>query len=84
MRFFSLLANLHGAFFGTLERLLMGWFIELSARFVFCSVLLLYFVNSAWLKAGESVFGFLTPGTVCICLNPAKHYGTGGVLTLLP
>ncbi len=63
MRFFSLLANLHEAFFGTLERLLKGWFIELSARFVFCSVLLLYFVNSAWLKAGESVFGFLAPGT---------------------
>jgi len=30
---------------------------------VFSSVLLFYFVNSAWLKTGESVLGFFSPGT---------------------
>ncbi|WP_235911814.1 DoxX family protein [Mesorhizobium xinjiangense] len=57
------LARLHGYVFAAIERALSGWFTGLAARLVFASVLLVYYLNSAWLKFGEGVFGFLNPTT---------------------
>jgi putative oxidoreductase len=53
------IVTLHGRFFSWLENALSGWFTGLAARFVFASVLLLYYLNSAWGKFGEGPLGFL-------------------------
>ncbi|WP_417667719.1 DoxX family protein [Roseibium sp.] len=57
----SLLVSLYQTVFGTLERLTSDWFLGLAARFVFASVLLVYFFNSALTKMGNGIFGFLSP-----------------------
>ncbi len=54
--------RLYSGFFGSIERALDGWFTGFAARFTFCSVLGLYYLNSGWLKFGDGVFGFLSPG----------------------
>ncbi|MEP0232096.1 DoxX family protein [Roseibium sp.] len=59
----GLLVSLYHTVFGTLERLTNGWFIGLAARFVFASVLLVYFINSALTKIGPGIFGFLSPSS---------------------
>jgi putative oxidoreductase len=56
-----LVVNLYQTVFGTLERVTDGWFLGFAARFVFASVLLVYFLNSAMTKIGSGVFGFLSP-----------------------
>lgn len=55
--------RLHNGFFGGIEKILDGWFIGFAARFAFASVLGLYYINSGWLKLGDGIFGFLSPGT---------------------
>ncbi|SHM45287.1 DoxX family membrane protein [Roseibium suaedae] len=57
----DLIVRLHGAVFGFADRMTRGWFLELAARFVFASVLLVYFFNSALTKVGPGLFGFLRP-----------------------
>ncbi|MEJ8473107.1 DoxX family protein [Roseibium algae] len=57
----SLLVGLYHSVFGTLERLTNGWFLGLAARFVFASVLLVYFINSGLTKIGSGFLGFLSP-----------------------
>lgn len=59
----GLLVRLHDGIFSGLERALSGWFTGFAARFAFASVLLLYYLNSAWGKFGEGVFGFLSPSS---------------------
>lgn len=59
----SLLVGLYQSVFGTIERLTNGWFLGLAARFVFASVLLFYFLNSALTKMGDGFLGFLSPST---------------------
>lgn len=56
---FRRIAVLHGRFFAPLESMLSGWFIGLAARFTFASVLLLYYLNSAWGKFGAGPLGFI-------------------------
>ncbi|MEZ5812717.1 MAG: DoxX family protein [Rhizobiaceae bacterium] len=57
------LVTLHHRFFAALESLLTGWFTGLAARFVFASLLFLYYVNSGWGKLGDGPFGFLSPNS---------------------
>ncbi len=59
----SLLVGLYQSIFGTIERLTNGWFLGLAARFVFASVLLVFFLKSALTKVGDGFFGFLSPST---------------------
>ncbi|MEP3276057.1 MAG: DoxX family protein [Stappiaceae bacterium] len=60
-RFVVHTANIHAAIFGALQRITDGWLLGLAARFVFASVLLVYFINSARTKMGEGLLGFLKP-----------------------
>lgn len=53
------LIMLHNSVFQRLENLLAAWFLPTLARFTFAATLLIYFWNSARLKIGEGVFGFL-------------------------
>ncbi|MEL6203061.1 MAG: DoxX family protein [Pseudomonadota bacterium] len=53
--------SLHNSIFGALSAAGQSWLTGLSARFVFASVLLLYYLNSGWQKLGEGFFGFLNP-----------------------
>lgn len=55
------LERLHRRVFAGFNALTGSWFTGLAARFVFASVLLLYYLNSGWNKLGEGVFGFLNP-----------------------
>lgn len=57
------LVTLHQRFFAGLESLLAGWFTGLVARFVFASLLALYYLNSGWGKLGDGLFGFLSPNS---------------------
>lgn len=53
------LISLHNDLFGKLETKLASWVLPTLARFTFAATLLIYFWNSARLKIGEGVFGFL-------------------------
>lgn len=55
------LVRLHHTVFSTLEAALAGWFNGFAARFAFASLLLVYYLNSAWNKLGDGLFGFLNP-----------------------
>lgn len=59
----SALINLYNAVFWALQRVLEDWFLGLAARFVFASVLLFYFLNSALTKVGSGFPGSLIPST---------------------
>ena len=52
--------RLHDAVFGTVERLLSGWFLGLFARFAVAAVLLVYYLNSAKTKVHEGFLGFFS------------------------
>ncbi|MDQ0314166.1 DoxX family protein [Amorphus orientalis] len=52
------LTRAYEAVFHGLDRILGGWFLGLAARFVFAAVLFLYFINSAFTKVGDGLFGF--------------------------
>ncbi|SFO43852.1 putative oxidoreductase [Cohaesibacter marisflavi] len=54
-------ASLHDRQFGWLERKLEPWFLGLSARLIFSSVLLFYFLNSALTKLGDGPLGLFSP-----------------------
>lgn len=58
-----MLVNLYQGVFGWLERVTEGWFLGLSARFLFAGVLFMYFWNSALTKFGDGALGFLFPST---------------------
>ncbi|WPZ37209.1 DoxX family protein (plasmid) [Thalassobaculum sp. OXR-137] len=45
----------------SVEDMLEGWLVGLTARLVFASVLLNYYLNSAWTKIGDGSLGVLTP-----------------------
>jgi putative oxidoreductase len=53
MSIVNLIKSLHDKVFGLLESLAGGWFLGLTARLVFSSVLLVFFVNSAMTKLGS-------------------------------
>jgi len=55
------LVRLHHRVFSTIEEALAGWFNGFAARFAFASLLLLYYLNSAWNKLGDGLLGFLHP-----------------------
>lgn len=55
------LAGLHRSAFDGVQKIADGWLLGLAARFVFASVLLVYFINSARTKLGEGFFGLLNP-----------------------
>lgn len=40
-----------------------SWFLPTLARFAFAATLLVYYWNSAWLKLGDGLFGFLSPSS---------------------
>ncbi|ADZ69282.1 DoxX family membrane protein [Polymorphum gilvum] len=76
--------RLYVAVFGGLERLTDGWFVGLAARFVFASVLLVYFLNSALTKVGPGPFGFLEPSVgayaqILPAMMEAVSYDTGRI-----
>lgn len=56
MTLVNTLTRLHNSVFGAIERMLNCWFLGLLARFVFSSVTLLFFWNSAKTKIGDSIF----------------------------
>ena len=58
---FDFFIRMYNGFFAGLERATHGWLIGLAGRFVFASVLLFYFWNSALTKIGPGVLGFLHP-----------------------
>ena len=53
--------KLYDGFFGLLQMLTRGWFLGLSARLVFASVLMMYLLNSAMTKVGSGFPGMLVP-----------------------
>lgn len=55
------LVRLHHTTFSALENALAGWFNGFAARFAFASLLLIYYLNSAWNKLGDGLLGFLHP-----------------------
>ncbi len=57
----NLIRTMHDGFFGTIEKLANGWFLELAARFVFAGVLMVYYLHSASLKVGSGITGFFQP-----------------------
>lgn len=61
MKLFCTLAHYHSHFFSALSRALDGWFLGLSARLIFSSVLMFYFLNSAMTKMGDGLFGLFSP-----------------------
>ncbi|MBA69470.1 MAG: hypothetical protein CML30_11400 [Rhizobiales bacterium] len=77
----SRITRLHATVFDTLERLTDGWFLGLFARFVFAAVLWFYFLNSAFTKVGEGVFGFfmIAPGAYYQIALPAVEAAGGDV-----
>jgi len=75
------LETYYAATFDTLQRLAGHWFMGLAARFVFASVLLVFFVNSAATKVGSGFPGVLvaTGGAYAQVLPPiaeAAQYDT--------
>ncbi len=64
IRMINLFKSIHDGVFTSLERSTENWFLGLFARFVFGSVLLIYFLNSAQLKVGS---GF--PGALILTAN---------------
>lgn len=57
----TLILSLYTRVFAIIDRLLGSWFIPTLARFAFIAVLLTYFWKSALTKAGDGIFGFLSP-----------------------
>ena len=57
----NLIRSMHDGFFGAIEKLANGWFLELAARFVFAGVLMVYYLHSASLKVGSGIAGFFQP-----------------------
>ncbi|MEP2784508.1 MAG: DoxX family protein [Pseudoruegeria sp.] len=55
------LLAIHNGLFRWVERLMEPWFLPTLARFTFAATLLIYFWNSAMLKLGDGIFGFLFP-----------------------
>ena len=55
------LVRLHHRVFSAVEQALAGWFNGFAARFAFASLLLFYYLNSAWNKLGDGLLGFLHP-----------------------
>lgn len=53
--------TLHDKVFRTLQWAAGDWFMGLAARFVFSSVLLVYFLHSSMTKVGDGFPGFLVP-----------------------
>ena len=51
----------HDKLFTALEKALDGWFLGLSARLIFSSVLFFFFINSAMTKVGDGLFGIFSP-----------------------
>ncbi len=58
-----MLVNLYQGIFGWLERMTDGWFLGLTARFLFAGILFMYFWKSAMTKLGDGFFGFFSPTT---------------------
>ena len=72
------LKELHHGTFAALQGLTQGWFLGLSARVVFSSVLLIYFLNSAATKVGSGFPGMLIAqlGAYAQIVPPiAEQYG---------
>jgi putative oxidoreductase len=57
----SKFVDVYDGFFGAIERATEGWFIGLTARLTFASVLLVYFWNSALTKIGSGISGIFSP-----------------------
>lgn len=55
------ITNLYNSVFSGIEKATDGWFVGLTARAVFASVLFMFFINSALTKVGAGPFGFLSP-----------------------
>ncbi|MEM7620238.1 MAG: DoxX family protein [Pseudomonadota bacterium] len=58
IRFFI---NLYDAVFSTLQKITEDWFLGITARLFFCSVLFWYFINSAFTKVGATFPDTLIP-----------------------
>ncbi len=72
------LKGIYLAIFGAIERLTDGWFLGLTARLAFSSVLMMYFLNSAATKVGSGFPASLIPtsGAYAQMLPPiAEQYG---------
>ena len=52
------LSNLHSSLFTKIEALTEGWFLGLTARFLFLAILFQYYINSAFTKVGTGFSGF--------------------------
>ena len=55
------IVKLHDSVFQGIQCIARDWFLGLSARLVFSSVLLMFFINSALTKVGSGFPGFLIP-----------------------
>ncbi len=63
MQIIRILEDIYHQLFSTLNRLAGEWFLGLTARLVFASVLLMFFINSARTKVGSGFPDFLIPGS---------------------
>ncbi|MEM7561462.1 MAG: DoxX family protein [Pseudomonadota bacterium] len=73
----SKLQSMHDRLFGSIERALDGWGIQLGARLVFAFTLLVYYLNSATTKLGDGLFGIFVPSANAFAqiVPPiAEHY----------
>ena len=55
--------KLYKSLFGTIQKIAGDWFLGLTARLVFSSVTMIYFLNSALTKVGSGFPDFLIPTT---------------------
>jgi len=88
MAIFKTFERLHDLIFFTLQRLAGSWFLGLSSRLVFSSVLLMYFVNSVRTKVGSGFPDFLVPGSgaymqIIPSIAEASDYDTDAI-ALIP
>jgi len=63
MAIFRFLEQIHELVFSMLQRFAGSWFLGLSSRLIFSSVLLMYFINSARTKVGSGFPDVLIPGS---------------------
>lgn len=79
MGFIQFLTKLHSNFFDALQTITENWFLGLTARVVFCSVLFWYFINSAFTKVSIGFPGYFIPrdGAYIQILGEKifEHYG---------
>ena len=71
------LISIHNSIFRKIEALFGPWLLPTLARFTFAATLLIYFWNSASLKIGAGLFGFLDVSNAYAQIYPRAFDAAG-------